>query len=88
VYYKDSEFLEVGSWVYNNFDVISGVSFLPFDGGTYQQAPYERITEGQYTELLAEMPEIPTELLPEYEKIDTTTSSQELACSGATGCEL
>ena len=45
IYYKDEEFLSLGQKVYNNFDEISGISFLPYDGGTYKQTPYEEITQ-------------------------------------------
>lgn len=87
VYYKDSEFLEVGQWVYNNFDTVSGVSFLPVSDHKYRQAPYEEITKEEYDDLVADMPKIPWEYLSAYEKQDTTTSSQELACTGNV-CEV
>jgi ribonucleoside-diphosphate reductase alpha chain len=80
VFYKDDEFLEVGAWVYKNFDTISGVSFLPHTDHTYEQAPYEAMS--------AKMPkEIDWSKLSEYEKEDTTTSSKEFACTG-NSCEL
>jgi ribonucleoside-diphosphate reductase alpha chain len=56
VYYSDSEFLSAGDWVYNNFDSVSGVSFLPRSDHTYAQAPYEAIDEAAYEELLSQMP--------------------------------
>ena len=58
VFVKDNEWFDVGSWVYKNWKWVSGISFLPFDGGIYQLAPYESITEKQYNELLASQPEI------------------------------
>ena len=81
--------MEVGSWVYRNFDTLSGVAFLPHDGGSYKQAPYQEITEDEYYAWIAEhpMPEIDWARLSEYETEDTTTGSQELACSGGV-CEV
>jgi ribonucleoside-diphosphate reductase alpha chain len=77
----------VGAWVYDHFDEMSGVSFLPHDGGTYRQAPYEEISEDMYNALL---PSIPVHLdwdsLIEVE--DTTEGVQQLACSAAGGCEI
>lgn len=78
---KEDEWMEVGAWVYSNFDTLSGVSFLPYDGGSYRQAPYQEITEEEYAEWLTRMPEtIDWSKLQEFEKEDTTTGSQELAC--------
>lgn len=86
---KEDEWLEVGNWVYANFDVLSGVSFLPYDGGTYKQAPYQSITEEQYNQWLIDhpVPFIDWSKLPEFERVDTTTGSQELACTGGV-CEI
>jgi ribonucleoside-triphosphate reductase len=85
---KDNEWMEAGAWVYKNFDDITGISFLPFDGGTYKQAPFQTVTKEQYEEALAKMPtEIDWTLLANYEKEDTTTSAQELACTGGV-CEI
>ena len=89
VYYKDPEFLELGSWVYKNFDILSGVSFLPHTEHTYKQAPYEEISKDKFEELQKEMDllQINWEEMYAYESEDETTSSRELACvSGA--CEL
>lgn len=84
-YYRDTEFLEVGQWVYNNFDKISGISFLPYDDHVYQQAPYDPITKEKYEELKALMPtEIEWDIT---ETTDDTTGSQELACVG-NSCEI
>lgn len=87
VYYTDEEFLQIGSWLYENFDSVSGVSFLPRSEHTYRQAPYQAITEEEYKKLKAEMPEIQWGLLGSYEQEDSTTGSQELACT-AGGCEI
>jgi ribonucleoside-diphosphate reductase alpha chain len=85
---KEDEWMKVGSWVYENFDHISGVSFLPYEEHTYQQAPYEEITEEQYQELLQKMPkDVDWTGLREYEKEDTTVGSQEMACAGGF-CEI
>lgn len=80
---KDDEWDIAGDWVFSNFKHITGISFLPFDGGTYQQAPYETISEFEYEKLAREMPkEIDWDLLKFYERSDQTTASQELACIG------
>jgi ribonucleoside-diphosphate reductase alpha chain len=85
---KDDEWLDVGAFVYKHFDEMSGVSFLPYDGGTYQQAPYQEVTEEVYQELLDKSPkEIKWEELGKYEEDDNTSGMQSLACS-ADGCEL
>lgn len=88
VYYKDSEFLEVGNWVWNNFDHVSGISFLPYSDHTYQQAPYEEITEAEFYKLSGAMPTgVDWSKLSDYEVEDTTTGTQQLACSGGV-CEV
>lgn len=88
VYYKDSEFLEVGQWVYNNFDDVSGVSFLPYSDHTYQQAPYEEIDEDTYNELMEAMPQdVDWGGLEAYESDDNTVASHTLACVGPS-CEI
>lgn len=87
VYVRDDEWLEVGSFVYENFDDIIGVSFLPYDGGQYELAPYEEITQEEYERMVAEFPQIDYSALSAYEMDDNTTGAQALACS-ASGCEL
>ena len=85
---KNHEWPEVGGWVYNNFDLISGVSFLPFSEHVYAQAPYQDCTEKEYKELLAKMPkEIVWRDLAFYESEDNTSGMQTLACS-SDGCEV
>ena len=77
---------EVGAWVWNHFDEITGVSFLPYDGGTYRQAPYEECNEQQYEALKAITPEtINWELF--IENTDNVEGAQTLACT-AGGCEI
>lgn len=81
------EWLKVGTWVYDNWDLVGGLSFLPKDEHVYQLAPYEEITKEQYEKLAAKFPNIDFAQLAAYEYEDTTTGSKELACvSGA--CEL
>ena len=88
VSYKDEEFLAIGQWMYNNFDNVSGVSFLPYSDHTYQQAPYEEISEQEYEAMKSLMPEdVDFSLLSGYEEDDNTVGSQELACVG-TSCEI
>ena len=88
VYYTDSEFLQVAQWIWDNFDICSGISLLPVSDHTYQQAPYEDITAEKYEELLAAMPQgVNWNDLIYFEKEDNTTGSQELACTGG-ACEI
>ena len=78
----------VGDWVYNNFDAISGISFLPHTDHVYAQAPYTEISKEEYEKLVSEMPpEFDWAELSEFEKEDTTTGTQELACTGGV-CEV
>jgi ribonucleoside-triphosphate reductase (thioredoxin) len=84
----EDEWLPVASWVHSNFDILSGVSFLPFDPTEYPQAPYQTLTKEQYEEWITKMPEsIDWTRLKEFEKDDNTTGSQELACTGGL-CEI
>src|SRR5210317_199834 len=85
---KEDEWMDVGAWVYKNFDEVSGISFLPFSDHTYAQAPYQDIDEAKYYTLLNEMPEsIDWSKLADYEKEDTTSGGRELACT-ADACEV
>ena len=85
---KEHEWPEVGAWVFNNFDLISGVSFLPFSDHVYAQAPYQECGEKEYNDLLAKMPkQIDWNDLMKYEMEDNTAGMQTLACS-ADGCEV
>lgn len=81
---KDEEWPEVGAWVYKHFDEMSGVSFLPFSDHTYQQAPYEDITEEQY---YAMKKDYNIDWSKFKEEQDNTAGSQELACSSG-NCEV
>ena len=85
---RNDEWFEVGAFVYKHFDEMSGVSFLPFDEHTYQQAPYQDCSKTDYKTLLSCMPDaINWEDLSDYEKEDNTAGSQTLACSGDS-CEI
>ena len=85
---KEHEWFEVGSWCWNHFDSLSGISFLPFSDHTYKQAPYQDINAEDYNKLSSEMPPaIDWYQLQEYERGDTTSGSQELACTGGV-CEV
>jgi hypothetical protein len=87
IYVKEPEWLEVGAWVYKNWDLVGGLSFLPSDGGDYQLAPYEEIDQQTYEGLAAVMPVLDFSELVNYEKSDETIGSAEMACSGGS-CEL
>jgi ribonucleoside-diphosphate reductase alpha chain len=82
---EEKDWPSVGAWVWDHFDEISGVSFLPYDGGTYRQAPYEECTEEQYNELKAKMPKIDWSLFKE--QTDNVEGAQMLACV-AGSCEI
>jgi ribonucleoside-diphosphate reductase alpha chain len=85
---REDEWMEVGAWVYKNFDEVSGISFLPYSDHTYVQAPYQEIDKNAYEELLAKMPKsIDWKALSLYELEDTTTGTQALACVSGE-CEI
>jgi ribonucleoside-triphosphate reductase len=85
---KEHEWMEVGAWVWEHFDEVSGVSFLPFSDHTYKQAPYQDCTEEEYKELLKALPkDIDWAELGDYEKEDNTAGAQTFACSG-NSCEV
>ena len=84
---KEEEWPSVGAWVYDNFDSVSGISFLPTDEHSYKQAPYQECTEAQYKALKEKMPKLDWSKLSEYEKEDNTIGSQTFACSGDS-CEI
>lgn len=87
IYVDDSEWLEVGNYVYKHFDDIMGVSFLPKDNGKYEQAPYIDCTEEEYNEMVKNFPQIDYTQLGKYEREDNTTGAQNLACVSGV-CEL
>ena len=85
---KEHEWMQVGSWVYDHFDEVSGISFLPYADHSYRQAPYQDCTEDEYEALLAKMPkDVEWSLLSKYEKEDSTVGNQTFACSGDK-CEI
>ena len=85
VYYRDGEFLSIGQWLYNNFDTVSGISFLPYSEHSYQQAPYEEITETEYEAMLEDHPDSFDWDLKEQS--DVTEGTQTLACVAGV-CEI
>ena len=85
VYYGADEYMELGAWVWEHFDEVSGVAFLPRLEHTYEQAPYEEITKEQYEQLKETMPSIDWSKFTESE--DNTEGSQTLACFGSS-CEI
>lgn len=87
VYVKDHEWLSVGAWVYDHFESIGGVSFLPHTEHSYRQSPYTESTAEEYEALLARMPDVDWSDLKRYEKQDTTTGMRELACVSGI-CEI
>ena len=85
---RENEWMEVGAWVYEHFDEVSGVSFLPHSDHSYQQAPYEECTKDVYLEALGNMPEkVDWSLISEYETEDNTKGNKSLACTGNV-CEM
>lgn len=84
---REDEWPIVGAFVWENFDTMSGVSFLPYDGGTYKQAPYEEVSAERTAALQARMPNLDWRKLDEYEHEDNTAGAQTLACTGGV-CEL
>jgi ribonucleoside-triphosphate reductase (thioredoxin) len=87
VYVGEDEWVPVAAWVYEHWEQIGGISFLPRTGHVYQLAPYEEITEAEYHTMLASMPKIDYTQLLHYEQEDCTVGSKELACMGGS-CEL
>ena len=84
---QEDEWFEVGAWCYKNFNILSGVSFLPHSDHNYQQAPYQECSKETYEELKKHMPDVDWELFSTYEKEDNTTGTQTLSCTGSS-CEL
>ena len=86
---KEDEWMAVGAWVYEHFDEVSGISFLPHSDHSYKQAPYQEVTETEYLELLGKMPSsIRWEDLSFYETEDGTSGTQTLACTSDGNCEI
>lgn len=87
VFVDNNEWLEVGAWVYKNWDIVSGIAFLPKSDAVYQLPPYEEITSQTYNDLKKKMPNINFDDLDKFEIEDTTIGAQEFACAGGS-CEL
>lgn len=85
---REHEWVEVGNWVYKNFDSVCGISFLPHSDHVYRQAPYQECSEEEYNEALKKMPkEIRWDDLSYYEQEDNTSGIQTLSCT-ADSCEM
>jgi ribonucleoside-diphosphate reductase alpha chain len=85
---REDEWIGVANWVYENWDCVGGISFLPYSDHTYRQAPYQDCDEATYKQFVADMPKsIDWSLLSAYEHEDTTTGTQTLSCT-AGNCEV
>lgn len=87
VYVKPEEWLSVGDWVYKNWEIVNGISFLPVSDHVYEQAPYEKITKEEYEKMAKAFPKIDYSQLGRYETEDNTEGAKSLACSG-NSCEI
>jgi ribonucleoside-diphosphate reductase alpha chain len=87
IFVKPEEWLTVAEWVYRNWEIVGGLSFLPSSDHVYQLAPYEKITQDEYEKRLSALSNLDLSLLSEYEKVDNTQPQAELACTGVS-CEL
>lgn len=87
VYVRDGEWDQVGAWVYENWELAVGISFLPYDSGAYEQLPYERISREEYERLASEMPLVDYSLMARFEKDDGTSGAKSLACAGGS-CDV
>lgn len=87
VYVKDEEWIEVGNWVYKNWDIVNGLSFLPFEDHAYEQPPYEEVTKEEYEKMVKDMPAIDYSKLSDYETEDGRESRGELSCT-SDRCEI
>lgn len=87
VYVSEDEWLKVASWLWDNWDIIGGLSFLPKQTHVYELAPYEEITREQYEELVKSFPKIDFSQLSKYELDDMTEGAKAMACLGGT-CEV
>ncbi len=83
----DNEWIEVANWLYANWDIIGGLSFLPRDNHVYQLAPYEEVSEARYHELMQNFPDVDFSQILLYEHEDETQGAKELACVGGV-CEI
>lgn len=84
---KEDEWMSAGAWVYDNWDIVGGLSFLPKSDNVYQLMPYEAITEEEYEQKMVNMPDIDFVALEAFEKDDDTTGAKEYACVGGS-CDM
>ena len=87
IYVKNDDWDKVGQWVWDRFDEIVGLSFLPYDGGNYKLAPYEEISKDEYEDAMQDFPKIDFARLAEFETYDQGQGSSEIACTGG-ACEI
>ena len=87
VYLQESEWLQVGAWVYEHFNEINGISFLPYSDHSYRQAPYQPISEEKYNELTEKRVDIDWSKFTVKEHEDSTVGAKQYACSGGS-CEI
>jgi hypothetical protein len=83
----DDEWIEVGNWVYKNWDIVGGLSFLPRDNHVYQLAPYEAIDKARYEELASKLAHIDYSKIITYEKTNELDVKKEMACVAGV-CEV
>ena len=87
IYIGENEWIEVANWLYNNWDIIGGLAFLPKSDHVYQLAPYEEIDEKRYDDMVKKLGEIDFSKIITYEKQDETEVKKEVACGGGM-CEI
>jgi intein/homing endonuclease len=87
IYIRNNEWLLVADWLYQNWDILGGLSFLPMEEHVYQLAPYEEITKEEYEDLVKKLPDVDFSAIVAYEKEDSTSGAKELACVGNV-CEI
>jgi ribonucleoside-diphosphate reductase alpha chain len=87
IYVGENEWIEVANWLYSNWEIIGGLSFLPRNDHVYQLAPYEEIDEKKFNELSKKMGVVDFSKIITYERQDETEVKKELACSGGV-CEI
>ena len=87
IYVGENEWIEVANWIFNNWDIIGGLAFLPRNDHVYQLAPYEEIDEKRYHEMVRKLGTIDFSKIMTYEKQDESDAKKELACVGGV-CEI
>jgi len=89
IYVRENEWMDVGAWVYHNFDAVSGIAFLPYTSHSYKQAPYQEFTEAEYNKMLESMPKSVDWLkMKDFEADDSAVNHKEYACNGNGSCEI